>query len=242
MADNPYSKSRVSYLKIIHDLSVVSREPIEVRSGRTPTILEPPKILKISDTFFRKFGCYLNCGACCPVFSLDYLIEEARSAILEYPVLDSLFNPVDTVPINGKVFQIWTIDQVPQEIRGHQFCRFVNWENSACTIHKANPISCRIELIKFRRQTNRGYIMKGPFGRAWKMPKASTGTRGDLLCTFDEYSAVQLVQNDLPVLDRLLRWATFFEIPTHLPEVIGYLHGVLRSGDARGTTIHSKEN
>lgn len=39
-------------------------------------LLEPPKKLVLSDTFWREYKCFLNCGACCLAFSLDFLPYE----------------------------------------------------------------------------------------------------------------------------------------------------------------------
>lgn len=220
-----------SYMKNLTQISVVAKRPFEVGSK----MMVPPNTLSISQTFFRKYGCYLNCGGCCSGdISLDYLPSEVMDVIHEVGITPEVRW---TVPINGEPRELFTIPQEPQTLHGHQFCRFLDPTDAHCTIHEKNPFSCQIELIKFRRMKDRGYMMKVPFGRAWALHRFD-GVKGQVLCTFDDFALDQLKNNDIPALQRMLEWAEYLDIPTYLPEILDSLERSILTGRFLGRLIH----
>lgn len=198
-------------------IAVVAREPFTVNGKR----FDPPRGgLVLSASFWRRYGCALHCGGCCLAFTLDYLPWEWEQFCATYPAYASRGHE-RTVDVNGSARAVWTIanDLHAQTLHGHRFCQFVDAQNGACTIHEQNPYSCRVELVKLRTIGETGYIQKAPFGRAWNLTKID-GTRGDVLCTFDDFDEAQLLSNDIPVLQQLQRWASYMGIATYLPDVL----------------------
>jgi len=100
-----------------------------------------------------------------------------------------------------------------------EFCDFLN-EKGRCPIHKANPLSCRLELIKFLRTRNKGIITKKLFGRGWEM-KTLTGVGA--LCEMVPFNYETFSTSDLPLLKEIQKLAICFFLPNWLDKVIDVL-------------------
>ena len=167
----------------------------------------------LSPTFFRSLICPENCGACCPKFSLDYILEKKQKNLYEsYP--KSYQNHFKFRKYNDCL-----VLSDMQENNPGTHCQFLD-EKARCKIHLASPLSCRIELIKFRKVKDRVYIGKQFFGRAWAMTRID-GEKG-CLCEFKDYNEEQH-KNDIQVLQDLNDVADVFRIETVLPQVIDLL-------------------
>jgi hypothetical protein len=124
------------------------------------------------------------------------------------------------VRVNGAQRAIYTHWQSgEQQAHGKAWCDYLDMSSGACTVHQYNPLSCQLELIKFKVINGVGYIQKAPFGRAWNMIKSTDGEHG-VLCDFSQFDQTQFEQNDLPVLQRMQQWADYLGIDTHLPKII----------------------
>ena len=130
--------------------------------------------LTVSPTFFRRFNCPERCGACCPKFSLDYFGERWLQFKQLYPQESTSF-------LNRFVNGVEFFTDYQKENNDH-FCKFLNKTNGRCKIHQANPLSCRVEIIKFIKTKNRSTIYIRKFGRGWNMLNL-TGCRGTM-CSF----------------------------------------------------------
>lgn len=218
-----------SYQKTLHQLSVVSKSSICI--GRGSPLIPPSGGVKIGASFFRVWGCALGCSACCTSFSLDYLPSERNTTFKDFPELEGLLIERE-IKVNNKSYSILSIPQepglLPAAVPGTSpLCRFVNRETGACMAHESVPYTCRIEMVKFRKMGSFGYVLKAPYGRAWNLLNSFSGKRGDVKCTFcqatEKEVSHQIMTEDLPALRRLLDWATFFSIPTYLPNILEYL-------------------
>lgn len=167
----------------------------------------------LSPTFFRSLICRDKCGACCPKFTLDYITEDAQRALLEF------YSEVYSTHFKYRLYKGRYILSDLQEDNLGVHCRFLD-ENARCKIHGANPLSCRVEPIKFRLVKNRVYIGKYFFGRAWNMTRID-GEKG-CLCVFKDYTEEQF-QSDIQILKELNEVADFFGVETVLPQVIDLL-------------------
>ena len=214
----------VSYEKTLKQLAVVATKPFTVNGQQ----YIPPGILKLSPTFWRKYGCHLNCGACCPLFSLDYIPDEWEK--ISNARLKQGATSV-SIKVNGERKTIFSYMPVkPRRRFDKEWCDFVDFESGICTVHNDNPLSCRIELIKFRMVKGNGYIGKQPYGRAWTMKRATDGVK-KVLCDFGQFDREQFENNDLPILRQINAWADYLGISTHLPRIIGMLSLYVEEGD-----------
>lgn len=151
----------------------------------------------LSPKFFRKLICPPSCGACCPVFSLDWYIsnEEEAARMPDIPIVKR------NITDNGRSVPIASFIQ---EEGTH--CHFLQ-KDGRCAIHGSNPLSCRIEPIKFKHVVDKTYIIKQPFGRAWNLTRV-TGQKGTL-CQFTMYDQVAW-DSDYAVLTTLLEVGELF--------------------------------
>lgn len=183
-------------------------------------VLALPEVV-LSEGFWREFVCNLHCGGCCPHFSLDYLP-------LEFDILQTAYpNMVgQSMIVEGKTL-ITLPNEAQKDAYGFDRCQYLDHTNGSCGIHDWNPLSCQIPLISIYEVKGRGYITKRPFARGWNMTPLS-GVRGDILCEMKaEFSPKQVRENDLVVLARMHEWAKYFEIETHLPEIIRTVREVM---------------
>jgi len=206
-----------SYEKTITQLAIVAVQPFTVDG----VVHVPPEMLKLSPTFWRRYGCHLNCGACCRWFSLDFLP-------CEYETLDNTQLKKGAVEkeliVNGHsvTFFSYLSPKPRKSMDGKARCDFLDFDTGACMIHSESPFSCNIELIKFRRVKKRGYIGKQAYGRAWSLRRVTDGKQG-VLCDFGEFSEVQFRENDTPALKRMQAWGEHLGIETHLPKIVDAL-------------------
>ena len=222
----------LSYKKTLKQIAVVAREPFSVNGE----VYRPPASVKLSPTFWREYKCFLNCGACCPSFSLDYLPEE-RDCVVDDELREGCIEV--TLSVNNSDRVIYSYPNVPASVRHkREFCRFVDTTTSACRIHTSRPFSCRIELIKLRMIKSRGLISKQPYGRGHSMTRVFDGCKG-AICEFGKFSEEQFWNNDLPVLEQLKDWADYLGIDSHLERIIYALTRCVRSGNFRTFSIEN---
>ena len=149
----------------------------------------------LSPLFFRSLICLPSCGACCPVFSLDWFLEERRSVLKQQGVVNRV------IEYNGCKVEVSSIIQ-----EGNSHYRFL--DNSArCIIHNQRPLSCRIEPIKTKLVRNTVYILRQKFGRGWNMTRV-TGEKG-CLCGFGIYNA-DTWQEDVDLCNQLAQVGMLF--------------------------------
>lgn len=213
--------------KLARQIAIVAKDNF-VFNGKQHNV---PMEVAISGTFWRRYICHPECGGCCSRVSLEWLPDEWESVCAEYSVKH--LGRVRTLNINGTDKEVFSIDQPRDVVR----CRFFGKGN--CTVHKFNPLSCQIELIKFKRIKDKGYILKAPYGRGWQM---KTYTGAPILCEFAPFSEEQFLGNDIPVLRRMLRWSNYLEIDTHLPYIIDMLLDMHRHKAYGRAIVHNKEN
>jgi hypothetical protein len=216
-----------SYGKTLSQIRVVAKERFEV-DGKA--YVPPEEGLVLSASFWQRYGCYLGCGGCCRDFSLDYLPYEWALFCRDFPQYADRGRE-RSIEVNGRPKTLVTIandESRTQEAGGALFCQFLNMDSGSCSVHAQNPYSCRVELIKLREIAGTGYILKGHFGRAWNMMKVD-GERGDLLCDFSDFSEEQLLENDIPVLKQLMRWASYLGIHTYIPDILDTIDACLES-------------
>ena len=207
------------------------------------SIYNAPDEVILSQSFYRKFNCYSHCGGCCLNFTLDWLPDEKPLLLNLYPNLEDLLL-MRSIEVDGKISYIYTIDQGKGlEFYGKNWCKFLNPLDQSCDIHKLNPASCQIELIKFRSMRTstslRGYVLKGPFGRGWEMTKASDGKWG-VPCDFEPFDMGQFIQNDLIALRRMARWADHLGVHTYLPEIIRHAQEQVSNQTFRSLRIEKR--
>jgi Fe-S-cluster containining protein len=220
----------LSYEKNLKQLAVVAKKSFTY-NGQT---YKPPKVLKVSKSFFRQYNCYLNCGGCCLDFTLDYLRGEYSAAVKKYPQLAAQAKVV-RIDINGQPKEIVSVQHIGKQVAaGKERCDFLDLASGACTVHDNNPLSCRVELVKFTVIKDTGYISKRPFGRAWKMKRIDGGS---ITCDFSPMSFQQLENNDIPVLEQMKDWADYLGIETKLPRVLAALRYILRTKEIREFTV-----
>ena len=227
-------KVKDSVLKNLSQLRTVAKAPFTLNDK----VFMPPVSLQISEGFWQRYGCYLECGACCAAYSMDYLPEEWLTFLSEYKKhVDA--HIVRCFTINGRERIIRTFDQKDcQTVHGKDWCRFLNLENGGCTIHEYNALSCQVELIKFASVGNRSYIRKqGGYSRGWAMVKVTDGKHG-VLCDAGPFSKEQFYDNDLKVFWRMKDWADYFEIPTWLPEIIELTTLAVERGEFNTIHVH----
>jgi Fe-S-cluster containining protein len=165
----------------------------------------------VSPGIFRGYTCPPSCGACCPRFSLDYLPTEARPARLK---AEDRF-----VQFNGNHVRI--VSDTQEDHDSHH-CRFLRVSDGRCTIHKANPFSCDFELIRsaiMQDTTMPNRLTTRLFGRGWQMLRVDNerGARCEIV-NVTEAS----IEDAIRKLARLLQWANYFGVRTHLKRVIAW--------------------
>lgn len=169
-----------------------------------------PRTLILSPLIFREFICFERCGACCPLFSLDFLPNEPHPYKLKERFIE----------INGKSFSIYSDCQ---ENRNQHHCKNLNLNSGRCTIHTTRPFTCDFELLRFSISINKkrpNYLCNRLFGRGWNLLRCNN-ERG-ALCQLGKYSE-NTKQDILRRLLRLKDWADWFNIKTCLPVIIKWV-------------------
>ncbi len=224
---------RNSLTKVLFQLAVVAKGSFEGKGKE----YNPPQTLTISPTFWREYGCYLGCGGCCRDWTLNYLPSEVEVFSEHYSKWSSEFVE-QKITINGVEKILYLMPQISYTQWRVEWCRFLG-KGGECRIHKLNPFSCHIELIRFVNVKGSGHIQKSPYARQWYRARVVDGIKGDLLCTFsDQFSLKQFEGNDLPVLRRMLTWANYLGIKTYLPEIIHQAIVSVYAGNRKAVRIH----
>lgn len=173
-----------------------------------------PKELIVSPLLFRGFKCPENCGACCPVFSLDYLPEEPRPEIAI---------PRE-IHLNETKKRIWSVLQTENQ---NHHCLFVDMKNARCLNHPKRPFSCDFELVRFLQYKNHFRLTQQPFGRAWALTKVD-GSEG-AACIIDSSPSKEASEDALRKLNRLRDWMIYFGLPVdRIDAIFKYKHQLYR--------------
>lgn len=192
--------------KIVGYAGMVCSEPFTYKGKQYE-----PKALTVSPDIARGYTCPAQCGACCPRFSLDYLISEMRPS-------EGLIDK--EVTINDKTF---VIKSDSQNYHRDHFCKYLNKENGRCGIHGYHPFSCDFELIRFAQFANpqqENRVITRLYGRSWNMLRIDNerGTR----CTITPITPETILDTKRK-LTRLKQWCDYFEIPNKLEKIIEWV-------------------
>lgn len=190
--------------KVIKYFAVVAKVPFN-----DGNMTYHPRPLVVSAQLARGYTCPEGCGACCPVFSLDYLPTEAQPEGVKQRFFE----------FNGRLVPIFT-DFQHDNLRQH--CKHLS-QDARCGIHPVRPFSCDFELIRTylgpKLPTSR--IAVAPFGRAWNLTRADggKGARCQILPPSDA-----AIQETTLKLRRLEQWASHFGLTeTWIHEIIDFL-------------------
>lgn len=193
-----------------------------------------PTVLEIDSKLVRGSICHY-CGACCrgdskgKGFSLDWLPFELEH-LPNRPQCEERF-----ITFNGNDYLYYTDEQSDTE---SGWCRYLT-EDAKCGIHDYSPFSCDFELIRCY-QGNTGELLVKTYNRPQKMlqykfrddPNASyksTGKDGvERTFYYPQFGPMCKItpQSDknaketIRKLQRLQQWAEYFELETHLPQLI----------------------
>jgi hypothetical protein len=195
-------------------LAAVTKRPFQVKDKTVN-----PMPLLVSHTLARGYTCPPLCGACCPIFSLDYLpFEDMPKGVSE-----RLFE------LDGKHVQVYS-DLQNDNPGSH--CGHLTELDARCEIHLVRPFSCDFEVIRCYMGKALPYnrIGVGPYGRAHALTKFDS-TKGTL-CTIQEPTA-DSVRDNVRKLRRLEMWTTHFGLTeTWIPDLIKYLEeGMWQDGN-----------
>jgi len=166
-----------------------------------------PKKLKTNYKLFRGYTCPPNCGACCPVFSLDYLPTEKRPEQCKERY----------ITFNEKEYKIYSITQSDNKTK---HCQFMSLVDGRCEIHGMQPFSCDFELLRFSLfQDGTARLITRQFGRGWALTRYDNVTKGAMceITPIDKDS----INDVLRKLNRLKQWAEYFKLGvTHIDTIL----------------------
>ena len=169
-----------------------------------------PKALRISPNLVRGFTCPPNCGACCPVFSLDYLPLEVQPAgVLKRKV-----------SFNGHEIVLYSD---LQKYNHGRHCSKIDMITARCEIHGNQPFSCDFELIRtgvFADPNSPNVIGQRLYGRAWALTKCD-GSKG-ALCEMTPSDATSISEVRRKIV-RLQQWADHFHLSNWCPEILEWV-------------------
>ena len=168
-----------------------------------------PKFI-ISKLFFRSYTCPVNCGGCCPKFSLDYFEGERWERFKE--TYSNEVHKFGKREVNGAT--VYTYAQLDH--KGAK-CSYLNLENGRCNIHRSNPFSCEFELMKFMNRPDSTVLINKLFGRGWNMKRVD-GKRG-ALCEMLDYDSAKCGR-DILLLKELRGIANNMNIKNHRLDLI----------------------
>ncbi len=192
--------------------TAVAKKPFEF-NGK----LYRPKPLFVSDQLGRGYTCPLNCGACCPVFTLDYLPGEETPKTVHERHFE----------FNDRLVAVLSDQQLDNRT---SHCRYVSREDARCQVHPVRPLSCDFELIRPRACKERNELRVAMFGRAWNLTNAVDGSKGTK-CKITAPTE-ESIADTIRKLNRLRKWTNHFGLgQTWIPEIIKYLQsGRWKSG------------
>jgi Fe-S-cluster containining protein len=199
-----------------------------------------PKTLQVSPSFFHSFNCFAKCGGCCSQFSLDYIPGEPMPTGDQ--AVDFYDRPID---FNGKTINLITKDVhregktvpgMPKQTR----CDFLQLDTGYCGIHQKHPLTCDFAGLMVWNKADSAWCGVRPFGRRWAMMRLD-GVRGGF-CTIDKVAEEKNRQENIRRLERLEKWMNYFEIKSHIPNVIEWAHQLedkmaYFKADANGNSI-----
>lgn len=164
--------------------------------------------LSVSPLLLRGYTCPMNCGGCCPKFSLDYLPGEARpeGAVAR------------TVEFNGRTVELYT-DM--QSSNSTDRCRHLNRTDGRCGIYLTRPFSCDFELIRMMPTGERGRRMTQQlFSRGWAMKRVDGGKGA--LCQITPPNQ-ESIDDVVRKLTRLKQWTDHFGLATRVPTILDWI-------------------
>lgn len=167
----------------------------------------PPKRLVVHPHLLVPMNCVLDCGGCCPRFSLDYLPDEPHPEGAKERV----------IKFNGKEVPVFSI---LQDDHDDHHCKFLAKDDQAkCKIHDVRPFSCDFELIRFFifAGTKPNIIRQAPFGRAWNLLRID-GERG-ALCKRG-FRSDRSIETVIRKITRLQAWCDHFGLSNRCSDII----------------------
>jgi len=218
---------------LAHYFAVVTRVPYEF-AGK----IIQPSVLEIDSKLVRGSICNC-CGACCKgdskgkCFSLDWLPFELED-IPNPPQYEKRY-----VTFNGTDYLYYT-DEQSDNTTG--WCRYLT-KDSKCAIHTYSPFSCDFELIRCYQTEKDGNTGK-MFVKTYNRPQAmlqykfkddpncfykSAGKDGvKQTFYYPQFRPIcevvppnnKTVNETIRKLTRLQQWAAYFNLETHLPQLI----------------------
>lgn len=207
----------------------------------------PPEKITISSAMLRKFSCTSGCTACCLPFTLDFLPEEVVHSGWNEEVgaeFVSRFKPRE-VDVNGRKATILSYEQYKDPS-----CPFLRptRENGAlgCGFYPRQPLECAAapQLLMTTRGPGHTLISKRPFGRAWAWKDTPQCQFDDIPQHHNEIEDIDL-SNEIGLLKRYNAWAMYFDLPTHLPEIIEAMENLpqkMRQARSTSYTVYDRGN
>ncbi len=101
------------------------------------------------------------------------------------------------------------------------FCKFLGRRNGRCNIHKSNPFTCDMELIRFVKYFDKTVIINKLYGRGHQM-KRIDGCHG-ALCKMTGFTKESFLKN-IELLQELYGYSKLFGYKTKLPDILNYLN------------------
>jgi len=197
-----------SFHKLVHYLGSISKHDIEYILDNEKYIVKAPKKIYVSSNIFRKFNC-MQCGKCCTVSFWNCYSNNEFNKLIELYDIKKDFDTKEIIINNNK----YSVFVNPHEKEGK--CIYLNDKNG-CSIHKLNPIHCRIPLIKFKYyKTERTYITKEPYGRNWQF-----GCKAVLNKDLD---LKNISEDELNTFNRIKELADEWKIETYINEIVNFI-------------------
>jgi Fe-S-cluster containining protein len=182
---------------------------VKVQVGKVTETLVSNKSVKIGPSIFRKFICTTGCRACCRSFgplTLDYVPGEMEWKRL--PLEAKIQFEERSLWVDGDEKTFYSA------IKPHSSCPLES--PTGCDVWPNHPLAChasaRIQISKYLDTTM--VLKKKGFSRTWRWKEPAQ-------CVYTEpheWDPAEL-QRDLHILDRYDYWATYFGIPTYIPEI-----------------------
>lgn len=128
--------------------------------------------------------------------------------------------------MNGKEKIIHTFsNEIPQIDKWDiSRCSKLDFEEGNCSIHGRHPFACDFEILRVTSRENIRYFNNRFFGRGWSYTKVVDGSIG---AACELYPATEEGRSEtIRKLKRLQEWTNYFELNTHLLEVIYWLQEI----------------
>lgn len=166
------------------------------------------KPLCINTQILRRYTCPEMCGACCLVFSLDYLPEEDKPK--HVVTRDVVFN--------NSTFNIFS--DLQKSNKGVK-CQYLN-NKGRCKIHGKHPFSCDFELIKAMNFTTErpNNLTTKLFTRGWNMTRFDGKKRA--ICNVLTITDASIADTYRKI-ERLEMWCQYFKIESWCPSILKWI-------------------